>query len=68
MGLVFGPVGILVSLMGALAGVAFDGFLFAGRIEVRYFSVSSQVGASREMPLAPTEYPNAIAILVGFGA
>lgn len=66
-GLAAGPIGLLITLAGALSGLAFDGFLFAGHIELRYFPVSSQVGAPRELPLAPTQYPNAIAILFGVG-
>ena len=67
-GFAAGPVGLLIALGGALSGLAFDGFLFAGHIELRYFPLSSQVGAPRELPLAPTQVPNAIAILFGVGA
>jgi hypothetical protein len=66
-GLAAGPIGLLLTLAGALTGLAFDGFLFAGHVELRYFPVSSQVGAPRELPLATTQYPDAIALLFGIG-
>lgn len=61
--LTLGPGALPYLLAGALLGVAFDGLVFAGHIELRYFPGSSPIGGPREQPLGPTEYPSGLAIL-----
>lgn len=69
LGFIGGPLIGLITTAGALASaIGIEGFLFAGRIELRYFPASSSVGGPRERPLAPTEYPNALGLVIGFGA
>lgn len=67
LGLLALPLGPVALLACTLLGIAFDGFLFSGRIELRYFPGSSPIGGPREQPLGPTVYPSGLAILFGMG-
>jgi hypothetical protein len=61
------PLALGVMLGGALLGVLLDGFITAGRFELRYFPQALQVGRPQETPLGPTEFPRAVAVLFGVG-
>lgn len=65
--LAFGPAALPYLLAGTLLGLAFDGLLFAGHLELRYFPAASPIGPPRAQPLGPTEFPSALAVVFGVG-